>query len=437
MPMKPIKMSIFDLFKVGPGPSSSHTIAPMKAGYNFIHEIRHLPKSKLARGARVTVHLYGSLSATGRGHRTDHAILAGLLNHSPERCAIGFLSSLSMDPSASYTLEIGSNKIPFSSADIIFSEDDYPSDFSNTLVISLLEASGHVLFEREYYSVGGGFLQWKGSKSLKIPKPVYPFACMSDVQHILTKKKIRLAEMMIENEKAITGVNEDALFSRIDYLYEIFEKTVDHGLKTEGVLPGKLHYHRRASGVYRHARRSVGHQDHIFLSLMAYALAAAEENANGEPVVTAPTCGSFGTMAGTIFFMRHHLKIDHATMQDALLAAALVGMLAKSNASIAGADVGCQGEIGVAASMAAAMLSYAKTSDSRILEHAAEKALEHHLGMTCDPVLGYVQIPCIERNAFGAVKAYTSYLLAIMEQTNYPRIGLDDVIEVLYETGCD
>ena len=260
---------------------------------------------------------------------------------------------------------------------------------------------------------------------------------MVDFRNVMSTKRVRLSELMIANEKAITGVDEDTIFERIDHLLDVFDKTVAHGLKTEGHLPGPLKYHRCASDVYRRAHRSAGSQDHLIMCVSAYALAGAEENANGERIVTAPTCGSFGVVAGILYYMRHHLKIDKMALQDALLAGALIGMLAKNNASIAGADVGCQGEVGVASAMAAAMLIYARTSDIRLVEHAAEKALEHHLGMTCDPVMGYVQIPCIERNAFGAVKAYTAYLLASMEFSGFQRVRLDSVIEALNKTGCD
>ncbi|NCD32306.1 MAG: L-serine ammonia-lyase [Spartobacteria bacterium] len=435
--MSDITTSLFDLFKIGPGPSSSHTIGPMKAGYDFIQTCLKLPVERQRKAAAIQVHLYGSLSLTGKGHGTDRAALGGLMNVNPVHCPQGFLSTLLEDEQVAYTLKMGEQSIPFTSSNIIFHTEPYDSPFSNTMVVQLCDKSGTLLFEREYYSVGGGFIQWKGEEPPVARVPTYPYGSIKQFRQVMHDNDMRLCEVLLENEKAVTGLTETEIYAKIDRILEVFDETVAHGLNTEGILPGPLKYHRRAPGIHRRALRLEKDPNHFMLLLTAYALAGAEENADGEPVVTSPTCGSYGTMAGMIYMMRHVLKIEHSTLQDSLLAAALVGFLAKNNASISGAEVGCQGEVGVASAMAAAMMSYAKTSDVRIMEHAAEKALEHHLGMTCDPVQGYVQIPCIERNAFGAVKAYLSHLMAISEVSSFHRVGLDSTIQAMYETGLD
>ncbi|MDD2236740.1 MAG: L-serine ammonia-lyase [Kiritimatiellae bacterium] len=432
-----IVTSVFDLFKVGPGPSSSHTIGPMKAGYHFLQQIRGLSAEKKRQAARVEVTLYGSLSATGKGHGTDKAVLGGLLGVAPEQCPLGYLDGLLDSPEGTWKIELRPGSISFREADIIFDLERTNLPNSNTLRIRLLDAQGGVLSEREYYSVGGGFLQWDGYVAPERGDPVHPFTTMRELKKLMETKNLRLVELVIDNERAITGATEEEIYAKVDYLFTVMERSVEHGLEVEGMLPGPLNYYRKAPGIYRRAKRLAGRSDHFLLYLCAYAFAVAEENAAGQPVVTSPTCGSAGVMAATYYFMKHYMKMEHVTLQDGLMAAAVIGFLAKHNASIAGAEVGCQGEVGVASSMSAALLTYANTSEMRVVENAAETALEHHLGMTCDPVCGYVQIPCIERNAMGAVKAYTAYLIAGAEISRFHRVDLDKTIRAMVETGRD
>ncbi len=432
-----IATSVFDLFKIGPGPSSSHTIGPMKAGYHFLQQIRALSAEKKRHARRIEVTLYGSLSATGKGHGTDKAVLGGLLGTAPEQCPQGYLDGLLGDTSAVSKVDLAPGSVDFHAEDMIFDRDRQDLPHSNTLRIRLLDAEDGVLSEREYYSVGGGFLQWDGYKEPARGKPVHEYSTMSELKKVMETKNLRLVELMIDNERAITGATEEEIYAKVDHLMTVMERSVEHGLEVDGKLPGPLNYFRKAPGIYRRAKRLAGRSDHFLLLLCAYAFAVGEENAAGQPVVTTPTCGSAGVMAATLYFMKHYLKMEHVTLQDGLMAAAVIGFLAKHNASIAGAEVGCQGEVGVASSMSAALLTYANTSEMRVVENAAQTALEHHLGMTCDPICGYVQIPCIERNAMGAVKAYTAYLIANTEISRYHRVDLDKTIRAMVETGRD
>jgi L-serine dehydratase len=434
--MKYISTSVFELFKTGPGPSSSHTIGPMSAANNFLGAAAaETPAEKLGEAKKLRVSLYGSLSLTGKGHGTDRAVIAGLLGHSPGKCPGEILDSL--PGSGPLTAKIGELSVPFSPADIIFEKDRKNFPFSNTLVISLLDSKSKPLFEREYYSVGGGFIQWKGWTPPPRGTPVYKYSSAAGVKKILNKEGLRLHELMIENEKAVTGASVSEIYSKIDAVLAAMEASVERGLKTEGVLPGPIGLSRKAPALFGQAERLPHSPDSLILFLSSYAFAASEENAAGHTIVTAPTCGSAGVIPAVYYLMKHRLRLAVDAMRDALTAAALIGFLARHNASIAGADVGCQGEIGVAAAMAAAMLAYAHSSHFPTAENAAETALEHHLGLTCDPVGGYVQIPCIERNAIGAVKAYTSFLIAKTEFSGHHKVDFDKVLEAMYETGLD
>ncbi len=431
-----IATSIFDLFEIGLGPSSSHTIAPMKAGHDFLQEMIALPAEVKKKAENVEITLYGSLSATGKGHGTDRAVLAGLMGQHPHTCESDFLDGLFADGDTLYRIDMKDHEVKLTGKNIVWDNGDHNYPFSNTLIIRLM-GQKKVLFEKEYYSVGGGFLQWKGWNPPARGVPVYSYKTANELKKILGARNLPLHELIMENETAITGMNSHHIRENIIRIITVMESAVEEGIEREGILPGPLGLHRKASVLFNNAKNQPKIPDRFLIYLSAYAFAAAEENAAGHQVVTAPTCGAAGVMASIVYTMKHHLRLPLDDIVRSFLAATVVGFLAKKNASVAGAEVGCQGEVGVASSMAAAMLAYARTSRFDIMENAAETALEHHLGMTCDPVGGYVQVPCIERNAMGAVKAYTAALIAGTEKTEFHMIDLDKVIRAMAETGRD
>lgn len=435
--MKPITTSIFELFKIGPGPSSSHTIGPMKAGFDFITHVRTLPAPLLAASQTIEVRLYGSLSATGRGHGTDRAVLAGLLGENPRTCSAAFIDSLTHEEGATFSVALGAKTLCLSWDAIIFDAFEHDFPYNNTLRIRLLGEGGAELFTREYYSVGGGFIQWKGEDESSPGLPVYPYSTMGELKKILRSENLRLHEVMLANEKAITGASEDQIMDDLDHIVATMEESVETGVHTEGILPGPIGLHRKATVLYERACKTTQSTDHLMVALSAYAFGTAEENAAGHRIVTAPTAGSCGVVPAIMYILKNHRNIAPQALREGLMAAAAVGFLARHNASIAGADVGCQGEIGVASAMGAALLAYAQGYRFQVTENAAEIALEHHLGLTCDPVLGYVQIPCIERNAMGALKAYTAFLIASAEIPGNHKVDLDQTIQAMGETGRD
>lgn len=438
--MDPIRLSVFDLFKVGPGPSSSHTMGPMKAGCDFAAEAGRLDAAERARAERLDVRLFGSLSATGRGHGTDRAVLAGLMGNPPETCPGQLLDRLRLEPADTpREVRIGERTLRLSAADVAFDAVDAGGRFpySNTLVIRLLDAGGAPVFEREYYSVGGGFVQWKGWKPPGRGEPVHRYGTAAELEAILSGADVSMHALFLENEKALTGRGEPEILDGLDFVLEAMDDSVERGLDAEGVLPGDLRVARSAAALYRNSCLMQYDAGGQAARLAAYAYAAGEENAAGHRVVTAPTCGAAGVLPAVHRFMKKRLHLSPTSLRRGLMAAAVVGYLCKHNASIAGAEVGCQGEIGVATAMAAAMMSYAMHEDPPRAAHAAAIALEHQLGLTCDPVKGYVQVPCIQRNAFGAVKAFTANVIATMEGARAFRVHLDDVIRAMAETGRD
>lgn len=434
--MPPITTSIFDLLKIGPGPSSSHTIGPMKAGYDFHCLMQQLPPEQQAAVTGLQVLLFGSLAATGKGHGTDRAVLAGLLGQEPESCPPDFLDRINPEQPGGIPLPMGKRQLLFRAADMLWDDRQHDYPFSNTLVIRL-HGTGGLLLEKEYYSVGGGFLQWQGWQEPQRGLPRYPYANAEQLWKQLKKHRLRLDELLLANETAITGLAEPQIMERLDRIIQVMQQAVERGVRTEGYLPGPIGLHRKAALLYQRAQALPRNSERLTVFLCAYAFAAAEENASGHIVVTAPTCGSAGVLPSVVHLLLKHHKLSRDAVRRALLGAAAVGFIAKQNASISGAEVGCQGEIGVASSMAAALIALANGCGERIAENAAETALEHHLGMTCDPVKGYVQIPCIERNAMGAVKAWTSYLIAREGLPDWHIVGLDKAIEAMRQTGRD
>ena len=435
-PSNPVILtSLTDLFKIGPGPSSSHTIAPLRIAGNFRDTVAALPPETLNQAQAIQAHLFGSLSATGRGHRTDRAILAGLLGQKPETCDTALMDQLE-DTRRQYSTQIGNKTFTLDQNAIVWDKIEHSYPFSNTLVMRLMDSEGAILFEREYYSPGGGFFQWKGQPAPERGQPVYPYGNMTGFKQLVRERQKSLDEILLENEKAILKVGDAEILAHLDRVLSAMENGVNQGLNEEGVLPGPFPVYRRAKRLYQSTQTGgEGDGDGFMNRLSSYALAVSEGNAAGRLAVTAPTLGSAGTLPAVVYVMKHHLKFSQDAMRRGLLAAGLVGFLCKNNASVAGAEVGCQGEIGVASAMAAAMLAHASGASLETTEIAATIALEHHLGMSCDPVGGFVLIPCIERNAFGAIKAYNAYLLAKNEIASQHWEDLDRVILAMLETG--
>jgi L-serine dehydratase len=435
---EPITTSIFDLFKIGPGPSSSHTIGPMKAAYDFLQRAKALPELQLAEPFQIKIHLYGSLSATGKGHGTDRAVIAGLLGWLPDTCEPNAFTALLKNPDDAYHISIQNKPVTLTAKSILFERGRYDSPHPNTLVFQLL-SNGQVILEEEYYSVGGGFIQRKGedAQAVTTKTPAFPFSTMDELIEQLVKNKLSLTDLMIANEMALTGLIRKEIYQKIDDILETMHKAVKRGLRHKGVLPGSIRLRRKAPVLFGQAKSHASATDSFMVFLNAYCMAASEENAAGNIVVTAPTSGASGVIPGITYLLRNHYHYDKQKLREGMLAAAAVGFLIKHNASISGAEMGCMGEIGSASAMAAAMLAYCAGRSIETVEAAAEIAIEHHLGMTCDPIGGYVQIPCIERNAMGAIKAYNAYLLASSGNTGYQKISLDSVIKVMRATGKD
>ncbi|NDU94862.1 L-serine ammonia-lyase [Spirosoma terrae] len=440
MTNQPITTSVFDLFKVGPGPSSSHTIGPMKAAFDFRQRLSSLEPSIQQQADAVHVLLYGSLSATGKGHGTDRAIVAGLLGWQPETTDPDALLDLLRDSSVSYPIPVGEKTLELEPQHIHFERKRYDSPYANTMVLQLRQGE-QVLYEEEYYSVGGGFIIRKGepdvaSDNQDVP---FPYSSMAELKEQLKTNNLTLDELMIRNEMAITNRSRADINQRIDQILEFMHKAVRRGLRHKGTLPGSIKLTRKAPILYQKAKGMSQSSDSFLIFLNAYCLAASEENAAGGIVVTAPTSGASGVIPGLTYLAKHHFHHDKLTLRGGMLAAAAIGFLVKHNASISGAEMGCMGEVGTASAMGAAFLTRCAQPNGSIsaIEAAAEIAIEHHLGMTCDPIGGYVQIPCIERNAMGAVKSYNAFLLATSGAASVQKISLDAVVKVMKATGRD
>ena len=399
-----------------------------------MERIRELPDPDRLKGDSLEVRLFGSLSATGKGHGTPRAIVAGMLGNQPDTCPPDRLEECGQE--RSFDLDIGGKTVAYGSEDIILDavQHDYPH--SNTMIFRLKKGKDVVL-ERIYFSVGGGFLRWQGWKEPKRGKPRYPYGTMAELKQHLRNNSIRLHTLVLANEKNITGMSEADIFEGLDRITAVMENAVELGIGTKGVLPGPIGLHRKAHVMYKKAKKLEFQGSGFLRAINAYALAASEENAAGHCVVTAPTCGAAGVLPAIIFTLKRHMGALQSEIRKGLLAASAVGFLAKHNASISGAEVGCQGEVGVASAMAAAFLSYARGHRFQVTENAAEIAMEHHLGLTCDPVGGYVQIPCIERNAMGAVKAYNAFIIASTLDDGYQKVDLDEAIKAMAQTGRD
>jgi L-serine dehydratase len=430
----PVLTTVDEFYKVGPGPSSSHTIGPMRITYDFYQQATKLPADKLATATKLQVNLFGSLSATGKGHGTERAALAGLVGKEPATVDPLFLDSLRDKPDQVFPVKLGNKSIDVSLKDVIY--DATKGDFKhpNTMTVKLL-AGNDVLLEQEYYSVGGGFIEWKGYT----PPTKYPFRTMKELRAHAETNKTTIAKIMLANEMSITGRSEADVNAFIDKIINAMVATVKSGLSMpeDDVLPGPIKLHSKAASVYKRAKDDKYESDRGIGALSAFALAASEENGRGHLVITAPTGGSAGVMPSLVYGLLEVRKVDRQKIRDGMLAAAAVGYLCKHHATLSAAEGGCQAEIGVASAMAAALTATAYDAPSLVVENAAESALEHHLGMTCDPVAGYVQVPCIERCAFGAVKAWTAYAIASNEIASRHRVGFDETVMALAQTAKD
>jgi L-serine dehydratase len=433
----PVMTLVDEFYKVGPGPSSSHTIGPMRITYDFYQRAIKLPADQLAQATALRVHLFGSLSATGKGHGTERAALAGLIGHEPATIdPVAVLDRMAAEPDKVYPVKLGSKTINVSLKDIIYDAPKGDFHHANTMTAKLM-AGDKVLLEQEYYSVGGGFIEWKGYEPPKKNPPKYPYSTMAEVLAHTKRDNISLAELAYANELAISGRDKATIDAFLDKVLGAMQATVKTGLAApQGVLPGPIKLKTKAGDVFKKAmaeplpaRRGIG-------IVSAAALAGSEENARGHLVITAPTGGSAGVMPAVIYSLGPEgAKKSQQKLREALLAGAIVGYLCKHNATLSAAEGGCQAEIGVASGMGGAAIAAAHDDPPQISANAAGAALEHHLGMTCDPVAGFVQIPCIERCAFGA--SWTGYLIAKNEVAENRRVDIDAVITALAETAKD
>jgi L-serine dehydratase len=434
----PVMTTADEFYKVGPGPSSSHTIGPMRITYDFYQRAAALPADTLARATKLQVNLFGSLSATGKGHGTERAALAGLVGKEPATVDPLFLDSLRDKPDQVFPVKLGDKSIDVSLKDVIYDATKGDFKHQNTMTVKLL-AGNDVLLEQEYYSVGGGFIEWKGYTPPKKNPPKYPFASMKELRQHADSNKTTIAKVMLANEMSISGKSEAEVNAFIDKIINAMVATVKSGLSMpeDDVLPGPIKLHSKAASVYKRALDDKFEADRGIGALSAFAIAASEENGRGHLVITAPTGGSAGVMPSLVYGLLEVRKVDRQKIRDGMLAAAAIGYLCKHHATLSAAEGGCQAEIGVASAMAAALTATAYDASSLVVENAAESALEHHLGMTCDPVAGYVQVPCIERCAFGAVKAWTAYAIASNEIASRHRISFDETVIALAQTAKD
>ena len=429
-----MKTGIFDLFRIGIGPSSSHTVGPMRAARQFS---LHLPNGV----SRICAELFGSLALTGIGHGTDRAVLLGLMGETPEGVAIDHIDALLDRVRKQHQLPLpGSNTVSFQEADdLLFHTTESLPGHPNGMRFTAYSESGDELKQEVYYSIGGGFIRREGEtadpRNAPLPVP-YPFSNGAELLQQAGEHNLSIAALMLANESTLHTREE--VIARIDRIWSVMNASIERGLNTTGILPGGLKVRRRAPRLWRKVQALPANDPLRAMDLVnIFAMAVNEENAAGGRVVTAPTNGAAGLLPAVARYYRDF--VPQATTEGLhclFLTAGAIGILYKENASISGAEVGCQGEVGVACSMAAAGLAGALGADNAAIEHAAEIGMEHHLGMTCDPIGGLVQIPCIERNAIGAVKAINSCRMAMQEAGEH-KVSLDQVIRTMYQTGLD
>ncbi len=433
-------LSVFDIFKVGIGPSSSHTMGPMRAAREFVLALKGA--GQLAATQHIAVRLYGSLALTGLGHGTDRAVLAGLEGADPETVDPDSIESTVKRIRSSGRLRLlGEHEIAFDEPmELLFMHHERLPRHSNGMRFDALANAGRVLREEDYYSIGGGFIvrgeEPEARETSAHAAPPYPFTSGEELLALCREHGLEIFELMLANER--TWASDAEVRARLLHIWQVMQACVERGFRQSGVLPGVLKVRRRAPRLYRQLTESGSATPLDVMDWVnAYALAVNEENAAGGRVVTAPTNGAAGIVPAVLhYYRRFEPGANEAGVLRFLLAAAAMGMLYKRNASISGAEMGCQGEVGVACSMAAAGLVAALQGTNEQVENAAEIGMEHNLGLTCDPVAGLVQIPCIERNAMGAVKAINAARLAMRGDGTH-KVSLDQVIATMRQTGAD
>lgn len=435
-----------DMFKIGVGPSSSHTVGPMIAALKFREQIKASPPGG-SENLRFQVELFGSLSLTGRGHSTDAAVCAGLAGLHPRTAepeAIWAAKPALLDKPV---VELGNLKIAFNpSTDILWRQwtlDGKPIPHPNTMSLQLRRGD-EVLAEGTWLSVGGGFVDvWTGDAPSQTPAPSQPednipyhYSTASEFLKQCEDHKLRPWEIVIANEAA-RGMTEKELRRQLSEIIDTMERCIDRGLSTEGILPGGLNVRRRAMDLHQKVGAGlVPSWSTAHLRPSAYAMAVNEENAAGGRVVTAPTNGSSGLIPAVWRTLRVEQNLSRETLENGLIAASVIGALVKTLASISGAEIGCQGEVGASCAMASGGAVAMLGGTPSQMEQAAEIAIEHHLGMTCDPMMGLVQVPCIERNAMGAVKALDAIALSMVSDGKH-LVSLDRALAVMKSTGRD
>ena len=436
--------SLFEIFSIGIGPSSSHTVGPMKAAKRFIDNLSGT--DKLTNAAHLETHLYGSLALTGIGHGTLNAIAYGFMG----------LNAEDIRPQTDYIGQIkengklcigGDHDIAFSfDTDIVLEKHICLTEHSNGMKFTAYNNQGNILLEETYFSIGGGTIVRQDEVSQRIDrKPYsvpYQFESCSELMQICKQNKMTIAELVLQNEKNIWG-KRSSISKQILKLAQIMQENIDIGMQKEGYLPGGLKVKRHAKEMYDRLQSRFANNATDNLTAIdwinIWAFAGAEENACGGRMVTAPTMGSAGLIPAVMRYMERYGKFMNETEKKNasiifLATASAICSLYRTNASISGAEVGCQGEVGVACSMAAAGLTAAFGGNNAQIENAAEIAMEHNLGLTCDPINGLVQVPCIERNAMGAIKAVNAARLAL-QRTGTHIVSLDSIIKTMYETG--
>ena len=449
-------LSLFDIFKVGVGPSSSHTMGPMSAAYQFMNILRSGNGGKFNPSdvVRLEASLHGSLAFTGKGHATDRAVTLGLAGFQPH--------TLDPDMAEQSDLDIRANKkimlfetqwVTFNpETDLFFDYEKILPLHTNGLNLCAFGANDMLIFEETYYSIGGGFIlteaELTATKQKNTPNSSfekvystypYPFDSAKKMLEMGEKSGLSIADMKRVNEESVLGKHE--FDKKLEAIWQAMDACIERGLNKDGILPGGLFVKRRAKsirlGLERQQKANTVQPHAINDWLSVYAMAVNEENANGGRVVTSPTNGAAGVVPAVIRYYKNHcIGANDKGLKDFLITAAAIGGLIKHNASISGAECGCQAEIGSASAMAAAGLCAALGGTNQQIENAAEIALEHHLGMTCDPVNGLVQVPCIERNAIGSIKAVSAASLALHGDGEH-FMPLDNFIETMRQTGLD
>ncbi|MFD1540267.1 L-serine ammonia-lyase [Nonomuraea guangzhouensis] len=436
-------ISVFDLFKIGIGPSSSHTGGPMAAAHRFARGLHD--DDLLARTARVEAILYGSLGLTGKGHGSDKAVLLGLSGEKPELVDVDGIDARLAEMRESGTVKLyGTREIPFVvGEDLVFERKISLPEHPNGMRFTAFSASGETLREKVYFSVGGGFVvdeQATGADRIKPDDTVlpYPFTTGEELLKHCSNTGLSISALMLENERAF-GRSPEEIRAEILHLWRVMCECVERGIAKEGVLPGGLKVKRRANRLHRRLQTEAPETDplHAMDWVSLFALAVNEENAAGGRIVTAPTNGAAGIIPAVLTYYSRF--IPHAADDGIVrffLTAAAIGVLFKENASISGAEVGCQGEVGSACSMAAAGLTEVLGGTPEQVENAAEIGIEHNLGLTCDPIGGLVQIPCIERNAVASIKAIAAARIALRGDGQH-FVALDKAIKTMRDTGRD